>query len=114
LFPALNTFKPDADSLEILKGFARTLRDARTAKSKAEKAEEASKDALAKWLKENRDYEVSAMRLGDVVFIEDVVMIEVNPRRKFDEQELLAADPDTHEQWMRTKGCTYFRPRLKE
>lgn len=104
------TFRFEGTELAVLRGIAETLRDANKRKNEAEKAAEAAKKKLGEHLKERRQFEIETMTIGDIVHVEDVIMIEVSSQNKFDAKAFMLAEPESYEKYKRDFPMLKFKP----
>ena len=82
----MKQFKPsDADLLK-LQAAATNLQEANKQANTAKATIEANKKVITDWLKENRDLDLDRLEIGETVYIEKVVFIEIGKMNKFDEQ----------------------------
>jgi hypothetical protein len=106
----MKTFRVEGEDMRMLRSIAMALRDNNHRLAEYGKAADAAKKQLAKWLKENRECDVETLVVGDIVQIEDVVMIEVSGQMKFDQSGFRLAEPASFEKWQKEMAIRKFKP----
>lgn len=106
---ALKTCKPSESELPNLQQLAKSMVEANSQKAKLEKVVEASKEAFVKWLLEQRGVNVEELEIGEMVMIENVVLIEIGKQDRFDEKGFLLSEPTTHAKWMKPRPVKKFK-----
>lgn len=107
----IKTFIPtDQNEKAELRAAAAALRDANRAQGEANKAIEAAKERLTKWLKEQRDCELATLPIGDIVHVEGIVIIEVGKMSKFDEKRFMLDKPLEHQAYKADMPVRRYKP----
>jgi len=86
------------------------LKAGRLLEAQGEKDVKAAKAAISDWLKKERNVDVSTLKIGEFICIEDVALIEVGKRNKLDEDSFLLAWPTLHAQFKKDFSVCYFKP----
>lgn len=105
----MKTFKANEMDAAMLKDAASKLKAANAAIAAANKQVEASKQAIAQWLKDNRDTDIDALTIGEFVQIDGIVMIERAKQNKFDEKAFLLEQPAQHAAYKRDFPMNKFK-----
>jgi hypothetical protein len=105
----VKTCKPAESELPVLQHLSKSMAEANAAKAKADKIVESSKEGLAKWLLEQRDINIETLQIGDMVMIENVVLIEIGKQERFDEKGFLVSEPALHAQWVKPRPVKKFK-----
>ena len=106
----VQTVKPSDSEIVLLKKAAMLLKRSRKVKADAEKEEEAAKETLRRYLTQSRKIDVETLKIGEMVLIENICMIEVKPRNKFDEKDFLSKQPAVHAAFKREFPTVYYNP----
>ncbi|HEV2210839.1 MAG TPA: hypothetical protein VG167_18860 [Verrucomicrobiae bacterium] len=108
--PLVKTFIPAAEELESLQKAAISLDRANDAMAEAKRASEAAKETIAKWLRDKREVDIDKLPIGELVHIDDVVMIEIARMRKFDSTLFHSEKPELYQQYQRDLAVKKFKP----
>ncbi len=106
----MQTFKPSGAELARLHKLAVELQEANDSSGAAKKTADASKEGLSKWLKEQRGFDVDQMKIGEVVCIEGIAIIERGKQNRLDTKKLLAEEPELHAKFSGEQPITKYRP----
>lgn len=106
----MRTFKPNATQRKKLQEVATNLKDANALLAIATKSVEASKKHLAEWLHETHGLGLDTLKIGEMVQIEGVILIEIGSMNKFDEKAFLLADPEQHARFKKDFAVKRFKP----
>jgi hypothetical protein len=74
----------DDKALAKLQAAAVAIRDGNQRISEGTKAVEIGKEAIANWLRDNRECDLSKLEIGSLVTVENVALIEVAKQDRFD------------------------------
>ena len=108
----MQTFKPAGGELEILQIAARTLKESNLQVAAAEKAVDAAKAQLIKWLKEERKLDLDALEIGEVINIEGVALIKIGSMNKFDARGFQLAEAELYKKWVKSIPVKRFDPQV--
>lgn len=92
----------------------RNLKAANAMFGEAKKKSEASKEMLARWLKEHRGIELETLAIGEMVQIDGVLLIEISKQNKFDEAAFSLDHPQLHADYHRDKSIKKFKPLVED
>jgi hypothetical protein len=92
----VRTCKPADCDLQTLQQTADRLRQANQQLSRAGKLRDAAKKSLSDWLRNNRQIDIEALPVGEIVVIEGIALIEIDSQNRFDEDAFLLSDPEKH------------------
>lgn len=106
----MTTFKPNEAEMVELKTAAEALKAANEALADAGKTVEAAKAKLGKWLEDNRSLKIETMKVGELVQIDGVVLIERAKQNKFDVKAFEMAQPKMYLGFKRDFPMTKFKP----
>ena len=76
----------------------------------AKKQVESGKAAIETWLKENRQVELSALAIGEIVNIDSVCLVEVGKQSRLDQSALQLECPETFAKYRKEFPCLKFKP----
>jgi len=107
--PSMLTVRPGLPDLVKLKASAILLKAANKSIAQAEKTREAAKADISQWLKENREINLEALEIGEIVNVEGICLIERASMDKFDEKSFLLAHADLHAQFKRPLVFSKFK-----
>ena len=108
----MQTVKPSGEDLAGLLEAARILVRSNKALNEAKKSADAAKEKIEQWLKSNRGIELEALKIGDMVLVDQVCLIERSKMTKFDERAFLIAHPALHEEFKKDIPVTKWKPVL--
>lgn len=80
----MQTVKPNETEIVELTKAAQMLKDANAQLASAKKNADSAKATLAKWLLEHRSINIETMKIGDIVNIEKVALVEIGKQSRFD------------------------------
>ena len=107
----MKTFKPtDPVSTPRLYTAAANIKAANAMISAAKKLGESGKQAIADWLRTERDTDIEVLPIGELVNIEGICLIEIGSMNKFDEASFQLADPEQHAKFKRDIPVKKFKP----
>ena len=109
-FRVVITFRPVGEELVCLQRAAGHLKAANAALAEAKKAADAAKRVIEDWLLRERKISLEGLGIGELVHVEEVVLIEVGKQNKFDEKGFLAAHPGLHGEFKRDFAVIRWRP----
>jgi hypothetical protein len=102
--------KPSGAQLIALQAASVALRQANAVLAKAKESADAAKEAIINWLKSERSIDIETLPIGEIVMIEDVVIIKITSQNRFDEKAFLLADPAIHAKWKKDMPVRKFDP----
>lgn len=91
----------EASAQKSLQTVMSDLKEANAAAAAANKKAEACKEYVTRWLKENRNISLENLKIGDIVHVEGICMIEISKQNKFDQNEFMLAQPGLFEEYKR-------------
>jgi hypothetical protein len=106
----MKTFKPSETEARELRIAAAKLEVANKALGEAKKNAEAAKEQLGKWLKAERELDLATLGIGEMILIEDVVLIEIGKQARFDEKAFLLAEPAKHAEFKKDLPILRYKP----
>jgi hypothetical protein len=106
----MQTFKPAGAELESLRESAALIKSCNSIAAKNEKSVEAAKKSIAEWLKTARSVDLATLPVGEIIIIEDAVMIEIASMSKLDAAALLLAEPELHAKFKKDMAVKKFKP----
>lgn len=71
---------------------------------------DASKTAIEAWLKENRQVDIAALPIGEMVNIDGVCLIEVGKQSRLDQAALQLEQPEVFAKYRKEFPCLKFKP----
>ena len=92
----MQTFKASGSEFDLLRDAAITLKEANSKMADGEKAATAAKKRLADWLQEKRGLNLETLKIGEMVQIEGVALIEIGKQNKFDVSAFMLSEPELH------------------
>jgi len=108
--PELKHLRPSEPDITELKQAAVALKDSNRALASAKKSADAAKIVFATWLKKERGIDLDALAIGDAVCIDEVLLVTIEARNSFDEQDFLKEHPALHAQFKKDFVVKKFKP----
>lgn len=105
----MDLVKPQGRDLEKLQAAAKLLKEANKFFAIAKKNSESAKAAISEWLKANRQLDIETLKIGEMVMVESVCLIEIGSQNKFDEKAFLLAEPELHQKFKKDFSFTKFK-----
>lgn len=106
----MTTFKPSGAELDCLKEAAARLQAANASLGKAKKEADSAKATIQDWLTKERNVKLETLKIGDMISIEDVVLIVIGKNNRFDEKGFLASHPLLHAEFKKDFARLEFKP----
>jgi transcriptional regulator NrdR family protein len=106
----MKTFKASEAEVKRLRIVMAQLALANKQAGEAKKSVEAAKADIEKWLKEERELEVASLTIGEMVLIDEVVLIEIGKTARFDEKAFLLREPALHAEFKRDVPRITYKP----
>jgi hypothetical protein len=103
------TVKPQGTDLDRLRRAAAMLRKANALFGIAKKDSESAKAEISAWLKAERQIDIEALEIGQMVNVENVCIIERGKQNKFDEKSFLFEQPELHAKYKRDLPITKYK-----
>jgi len=88
---------------------AKLLKQSNSLVASATKQVEAAKEAIAAILKENREIDISTLKIGEMVQIKDVLLLEIGSQNKFAEKVFMLAEPEKYQAFKRDFAIKKFK-----
>lgn len=105
----MRNFRPSEDEIGILKSSASQLRKANALFGVAKRESEAAKKVITDWLRDKRQLDLAQEQIGEVICIEDVMLIEVTKQNRLDKDTLMIKEPETYGRFLRDFPMLKFR-----
>ncbi len=105
----MQTFKINDTEIETL---CSRLKEANKASADNAKEIETCKALLKDKLKHHRNVTVEALNIGDILKVNDCLLLEIGSMNKFDEKAFSLKHPDIHAKFKRDIRVTKFKPTL--
>lgn len=105
----IRTVKPNEIDKGTLKAMSAKLAMANTMLGQGKKMADQAKESIARWLKENREIDLNVLEIGEMVQIEDILLLEIGKQSRFDEIGFAQSHPDLHEDFRKDFPIKKFK-----
>lgn len=103
----MKTYKIENTELESA---VRNLKQANLAQSAAKKTADNAKATIARILKDARDVELTSLPIGEIVSINNCLLIEIGKQNRFDEATFQAKHPALYSEFKRDFAIIKYKP----
>jgi hypothetical protein len=90
----------------------RDLRTANEAAADAAKCQQAAKDMIRRRLWELRELQLETLPIGEKVYVDKLLLIEIAKQTRFDQQQFRLDRPDEFDAYMKDFPIVKFKPEL--
>lgn len=95
---------------QVLLNAAQLIKDGNKQLAVAKKQVDNAKEAVAKWLKENRNIDIEQLPINEVVNVGGVLLINIGSQNKFDEAAFAMENPELYAEFKRDRATRQFKP----